>query len=264
MLGILRSSTDVGLYNAAHPIAEFLSMPLSALWLIYMPVTAGLYAQGLQSEMKRNISVLTKWLSILTWPVFLILMFFPETVINFFFGTEYVSASTALRILSAGLIVNSLLGLAGSSLVAMGYTRFIMWTVVIAAVLNIVLNALLIPGYGIEGAAIASAAAITFNNVMRTFKLYRVTRFQPLSWQLLKPTLISSILLLIIYFIITGFVDVSFWMLALIGLFYLFIYGILVLLTKSLAQEDIALLLALEKKSGIRLGPVKRVVRRFL
>ena len=110
MLGSFRSSLDVGLYNAAHPPAAIISAPQHAMRMIYLPITTALYAGGAISEMRRNYAILTKWLCAATMPLFLVLFFFPETVLGFLFGANYVSAAGALRILSIGFIISNLLG----------------------------------------------------------------------------------------------------------------------------------------------------------
>jgi O-antigen/teichoic acid export membrane protein len=264
MLGGLKSSADVGLYNAAHPLAQFISAPLAAMLLIYMPVASGLYAQGSMPEMRRNFSILTKWLCSITLPLFLILFMFPDTILGFLFGASYAPAATALRILSIGFIINNFLGPNGATLIAMGEARFIMWATLATAVLNVGLNVVLIPPFGIEGAAIASVAAITSINLIRCRKLYSLTRAQPLSKNLLKPTLSSLALVFLFQFIFGKLVTVAWWMLPLLFILYYGIYGLAILLTKSFDKEDISMLLALEKRAGVNLSFIKRILRRFL
>jgi O-antigen/teichoic acid export membrane protein len=264
MLGGLKSSTDVGLYNAAYPLAGFILSPLGAMLLIYMPVASELYAQGSIPEMKRNFSILTKWLCSATLPLFLILFLFPETVLGFLFGASYVPAATALRILSVGFIISNFLGPNGATLVAMGEVRFVMWTTLAAAVVNVGLNIVLIPPLGIEGAAIASLASIICNNLMGVWKLYSLTRAQPLSKNLLKPTLTSLALVFLFQFIFGNLVTVVWWMLPLLFILYYGIYGLAILLTRSFDKEDIAMLLAMEKRARVNLSFVKRILGRFL
>ena len=264
MLGGLKSSVEVGLYNAAHPLAQFISMPLMAVRLIYMPIASGLYARGSLLEIRRNFSIVTKWLCAATLPLFLILFLFPETVLSVLFGASYVSAATALRILSLGFIVNNLLGPNGVTLIAMGKVRFIMWATLATALLNIGLNVFLIPPFGIEGAAIASVAAITSVNLIRCWKLYSLSKAQPLSKNLLKPTLASLALVVPFQFIFGNIVTVDWWMLPLILILYYGIYSLAILLTRSLNREDIIMLLSIEKRTGINLNFIKRILRKFL
>lgn len=264
MLGGLKSSADVGLYNAAHPLAHFISAPLGAMVLIYMPVASGLYAQGSMPEMRRNFSIVTKWLCSATLPLFLILFLFPDTVLGFLFGTSYAPAATVLRILSIGFIISNFLGPNGANLIAMGEVRFIMWSNLAAAGLNVGLNIALIPPFGIEGAAIASVAAITSGNVIRCWKLYSLAKAQPLSRNLLKPALASLALVFLFQLIFGKLVTVTWWMLPLLFILYYVIYGLAILLTRSFDKEDISLLLAIEKRAGVDLSRVKGILRRFL
>jgi O-antigen/teichoic acid export membrane protein len=264
MLGGLKSSTDVGLYSAARPLAELISAPANAIVLIYVPVTSGLYARGSIPEMRRNFSILTKWLVSATLPLFLILFLFPETVLGFLFGASYTSATTALRILSVGFIVNNLTGPKGATLIAMGKVRFLMWAMLAIVLLYIGLNVALIPPLGIEGAAVALTTALTALNLTCCWKLYRLTKAQPLSKNLLKPALASVVLVFLFQFIFRNFVTVVWWMLPLLLILYYGIYGLGILLTKSFDNEDIAMLLAIEERTGLNLSFVKRILRRFL
>ena len=264
MIGYFKTSAMVGLYNVAHPLAHFISYPLEALLLVYMPVTSGLYARGQMSEMRRNFSVLTKWLCSLTLPLFFILFLFPDVVLNFLFGANYIFAAAALRILSLGFIINNFLGPNGATLIAIGESKFIMWATLATAVLNVGLNVILIPPFGIVGAAVASVVAITTVNLVRCWKLYSLTKAQPLSKNLIKPTLASLGLIFLIYPFSRCFFTVTPLMLPLLFVLYYIIYGLAIIFTKSFDQEDITMLLLIEKKTGVNATAIKRILRRFL
>ena len=264
MLGFYKSSVAVGLYNVAYPLAAFISSPVFALRLIYIPVVSKLYAQNEMPEIKRNFSILTKWLCAATLPPFLILFLFPETVISFLFGDAYTPAINTLRILSAGFIINNILGLNGETLVAIGKTKFIMWATLATSTLNVVINVVLIPPLGIEGAAIALITAMTSINIIRCLKLYSISKVQPLSKNLLKSMFTSILLISILQYILGNFVTVVWWMLPLLLILYYALYGIAILITKSFDQEDITMLMMVEKNLGINLSIIKRIIRGFL
>jgi len=264
MLGGLRSSKEIGLYNVAHPLAQFISFPLGALLLIYTPITSNLYARQLVGELKRNFAILTKWLCSATFPLFLILFLYPHLILRFLFGVDYIPAANTLRILSLGFIINNLLGPNGATLIAVGKSQFMMWATLATAVINIGLNATLIPPFGIEGAAIASIAAITSINLIRCWKLYSLSGAQPLSNNLLKPTLASLALVFLIKFIFGNFVSIVWWMLPVLFILYYGIYGLAILFTKSFDHEDISMLLAIEKRARINLSTTKSILRKFL
>jgi len=264
MLGYFKTPETVGLYNAAYPLARFISQPLAMLLLIYTPVATGLYSQNLMAELRQSYIILTKWIVSLTLPIFLVLCLFPEAVLNLLFGSAYIAAAPALRILSIGFIINNLLGPNGSALVAMGEARFVMWSAMTAATINIALNIALIPPLSIVGAAIASVLSLAVVNIILTAKIYSLCQAQPLSKNLLKPLIASMILALFFQVMIGHFLTLTLWMLPLLFISYYVIYGIATVFTRSFDQEDIALLLEIEKRSGINAEPIKKILRRFV
>ena len=264
LLGYFKMPEIVGLYNGAYPLAYFISVPIYALFLIYTPVATGLYSQNLMAELKRSYIISTKWIVSLTLPIFLVLCLFPEAVLNLFFGPAYVAAAPALRILSLGFIINNLFGPNQSILLAMGESRFIMWASLAAAMINILLDIVLIPPLDIVGAAIASASSVVITKLIISIKAYLLCQAQPLSKNLLKPIAVSIVLALLLKFATPGLVSITWWMLVLLFIMYYAIYAIAVVVTRSFDREDIALLLEIEKMSGVNAAPIKRLLGRFI
>ena len=266
MLGYFKTMDTVGLYNAAHPLAAFISMPLSALILIYTPVATGLYSLKKMTELRRNFIVITKWLVATSLPIFLVIAMFPEAVLHITFGQGYITADTilGLRILAIGFIINNLLGPNGATLIALGHPKFILWATTATAIVNFILNLVLIPPMGIIGAAIATIIAVTGINFLRLMWLYSLAKIQPFCKNLFKPVIISVALALPIQIIAGNFIIVNIWMLPIIFILYCGIYGLAMLLTRSFDREDIALLMAIEKRSGINAAPIKKFLSRFV
>ncbi len=248
MLGGFKSSNEVGLYNVAYPIAVFIAFPVVAMGQIYVPVASGLYSKGSMRELKRNFSITTKWVSLATLPLFLILFLFPETVLTFLFGSNYAEASSTLRILSVGFMIRNLFGPNGAFLIAIGKSQFMMWVTLAAAILNVILNVLLIPPFGIEGAAIASVSTIAFINVTKCSKLYLLSRSQPLSKNQLKPILASLLAIPLIYYLVTDIMEIVWWTLPFIVILFYSIVGASTLLTRSVDEEDMALFTIIGEK----------------
>ena len=264
MIGYFKSPADVGIYNAAYPLAQYIGQPLAALLIIYTPVAARLYARESMVELRRNYIVVTKWLVSITLPAALVLCMFPEAVINLFFGEEYVAAAPALCILSAGIMFRNLCGPNASTLYVMGHARFVMWSVLITVLLDIVGNLVLLPLIGITGSAVSYGVAMVMTHLLITLRLYQVSRIQPLSKNLAKPVLASIILALIGKFALSGILDWSWWMLVVLFIIYYALYGLVVVFTGSFDKEDVALLLDIEKVMGMNLTPVKKILSRFV
>ncbi|ADT85065.1 flippase [Thermococcus barophilus] len=262
MLGYYKGSEVVGLYNSAAPIARLIPIFLNSAGFLYAPIAAGLYAQGKVEEMGRTYQILTKWVFMLTLPIFSVMFLFPEATIGFFFGSKYVPAASALQILALGFMFHTFLGLNGLSLVVIGESKFIMLFNLISAMFNLLLNTLLIPVYGFEGAAVATVISYSTGNILVSSRLYQKTKIHPFSWNYVKPLAISFILLGIIKGL--NLKVPSIWYAVPILVAFLGVYTLLVLLSRSIDKEDVELLLAVEKRLGVDLGIIKRVLRRFV
>ena len=263
-LGYFKTPELVGLYSAAYPLAQFISSPAFALMLIYTPIVTGLYSRKLMAELRRSYTVITKWLAFVTMPIFLVLCLYPEYVLSLLFGPAYITAAPALRILSLGFIISTLLGPSLAVLTAMGESRFMMWAALAAVAVNVTLNISLIPPLGIVGAAIASAASLTLFGAVKTAKLYSLCRAHPLSKNLFKPLVASVVLALLFQIMFGNIIFVTWWILPLLFLLYYALYSIATVLSKSFDREDIVILLDIEKRSGINATPVKKILSRFL
>ncbi|MCJ7520782.1 MAG: oligosaccharide flippase family protein [Dehalococcoidia bacterium] len=263
MLGFYRSAEEVGLYNAGLPLSHLILYPVSAVLLIYRPVMSRLYGQDLVPEVGRSFTIMSKWVFSASLPLFLVFFLFPETVLEALFGADYIAAADALRILSLGYILGSIMGPNGTTLVAMGKSTFIMWTVFAAVVLNVALNIALIPPYGIEGAAIASAAAITIGSLIRCWKLHSLTGAWPLSRNLLKPAVLSIGLILLIQLVLGSYTQANPWMLLPIIMLFYGIIAIAIFITRSFDPEDMAVRVALKRRVRLTASRVHRVLSRF-
>jgi O-antigen/teichoic acid export membrane protein len=108
-----------------------------------------------------------------------VLCLFPELVLSVS-GPSFVAGAGTLIILSLGKFFSSISGSVGTILQMTGLQKYFQNILLLAAAINVVLNYLLIPYYGIEGAAIASLACVVFwNSVMvivvkRKFGFYSI------------------------------------------------------------------------------------------
>jgi O-antigen/teichoic acid export membrane protein len=263
MLGYFKTPDVVGVYNVALPLANLLPVILLSMNFIYVPIVSKLYSKNLIEEMKRNFVVLTKWIFLLTLPLFFVLFLFPDAVLNLLFGSRYIGASLALQILATASFCNAALGFPYSTLIVIGKSKFLMYVFLISAIINIILNIVLIPPMGIVGAAIASGLSVVVAKILNTIKLYKISTIHPFTKNYLK---IAGLLIafLFVFYILRNLVIMSPWMFMTLFSLFLVSYGLSVLFTKSFDEEDIMMLLTIEKGLGIDLVSIKRILKRFL
>lgn len=267
MLGYFETPDVVGLYNAAHPLSQLIRIFMISLFFIYVPITSQLYAKKNLDEMRMNYMILTKWTVFATLPLFLIIFLFPEVVLNIFFGSAYVQGSVVLtlRILAFGMFLHVFFGPNAATLIVMGKSRLHLINNLAAAILNVTLNLLLIPTYGIIGAAFASAISIGLMSALAIIQIFYTHRIHPFTWTYIKSLLIFTVSIFIFYTIINIFFGtITVWMLIGFGILFFIIYGIIILITKSFDKEDLIMLLKLEKAIGIKESRIKVMLEKFM
>lgn len=190
MLGYFKSAEVVGIYNAVYPLVGFLSLVIASMGYVYVPVTSKLWGQNNTAPLGSIYSVMTKWCFLLTFPLFALIFVYPEYFITKLYGAQYVGGATALRILAMGFIANSYFGFNYHTLLASGDSDFLMKCSVASAGINAVINFLLIPEYGMIGAAIGTAISYSTIEVSMTLRAWRKQNMHPFTSMYKKLTLI--------------------------------------------------------------------------
>jgi O-antigen/teichoic acid export membrane protein len=264
MLGYFKTPDVVGVYNVALPLATQILIVINSFAVLYIPIVSGLYGKNQMENLGRIYTISTKWCFIGTLPILFVVFLFPDVVLNLFFGGRYIGAVVVLQILAFGFFLNPISGLNYHTLIAIGKTKTIMKIFLISGVTNIILNVILIPPLGIVGAAIASASAVAFANVMLSVKLYQFSKIHPLSRNYLKSILLSIAVIFVFFIISRNFITVNLWMLLTLFVLFLLTYIFLLFVTKSFDDEDIMLLLEIERKSGRDFTLIKKLLKKFI
>ncbi len=178
LVGVFLDAGDVGVYMAALGTASFVSIFLRSLNPIFGPVIAGLYAQRKLDLLERLFQISTKWALALTFPgVAVILGFAPELMR--IFGPEFEAGAAVLVVAAVAQLINVGVGSVGSILLMSGHQRFEIRAVAATAAVTLTLNLLMIPRFGILGAAGAIAAGVVFSNFLRLYMVHRVLGLTP-------------------------------------------------------------------------------------
>ncbi|HEX3014087.1 MAG TPA: polysaccharide biosynthesis C-terminal domain-containing protein, partial [Methanobacterium sp.] len=81
---------------------------------------------------------------------------FAQPILSLLFGSDYIFGASTLSILVVGMTFYTLFMVSSSIIQGMGYPRLPMIILIVGTVLNIILNFLMVPRYGIIGAAVAT------------------------------------------------------------------------------------------------------------
>ena len=175
MLGLMSTNEQTGLYVSAFKIVGLTLIPAGLIMTPFFPsLAAGWKEPQMRFDRSKTfaISVL-----IVSLPLVIFIALLPELILRVLFGEAFAEAAPTLLILMASMAVMHLRVIYGNPLIAWNEERFYMFATLFGAVLNVLLNYLLIPDYGILGAAYASliSQAVILLGVAYRFKILTST-----------------------------------------------------------------------------------------
>ncbi|MEK6817268.1 MAG: polysaccharide biosynthesis C-terminal domain-containing protein, partial [Nanoarchaeota archaeon] len=236
--------------NAAVPIALLLVTSVSLFSYMFFPVITQQYAKG-NKEIVRQLSQQTgKWVYMLSLPLFILFIIFPGVFIKILFGEEYLIAINALRFLSIGAMFTSLFDISKQLLSMKGKSKLILKDILFVLALDIILNLILIPPYGITGAAIATMVSFIVLGLIFAFQSWKILGIVPLRRKMINITIVALIptgLLLLIKQII----EINLFTLIILGILFLSLYVLLIMLTGCLDKNDKLILNLIKEKLSI-------------
>ena len=194
MLGFFLTSADVGVYNVVALLASLATLFTFSWNAIFSPIIADVYHRGGVELMKSLLHAITRWIVLLTLPVFAWLIVSGESVLAFF-GEEFVRGYSALVVLGLAQVIDSTAGSVSSCLAMTKFQRFNVYNILVMAGVSASLSILLVPRMGIPGASIATGASIVLVNTARLLEgraLLGILPFDRTSW---KIALTASVLL---------------------------------------------------------------------
>lgn len=155
ILGALADPRHVGLYSVAGTATEFLSIGAFAVaQVLFQPVAAS----SISSSTLRRL----RWLAVIgTLIGVAVLVVAAPWLLETLFGADYADAASALRILAIAIVPFALYQIDSYLLAARGRASSAARISVACVVLLLIGNLILVPRYGIEGAAVASLVAYT-------------------------------------------------------------------------------------------------------
>lgn len=192
MLGFFLDVETVGIYSVAVRISIMIAVSLEVVTRTFEPEISRLSQMKSVETLGNLLKVLTKWIFYLSLFLTALVYIFRVEVLRLF-GESFTMGSTALVILSAGQLFNALTGPTGKILVMSGKQNWEVMNSVCIILLNVVLNVILIPRFGINGAALGTAISLSTINIMKVLEVFKEFRIHPYSMSYYKGMLSISI-----------------------------------------------------------------------
>ncbi|MEK6841243.1 MAG: flippase, partial [Nanoarchaeota archaeon] len=186
VIGYYRSASEIGVYSIAFSTASLLAIIPTALMSLFMPVITSLYGQNNIKEIKRISNSIVKWIFMINLPFAIILSIFSKELIKIVFGLEYVNGYASLIILSLSYLILSITHIYASNLLMVKRTKLLSLFVLISTLINVLLNIILIPKYGINGAAGATLSSNLIFLILMIVSGKFILKLQPIKLSFIK------------------------------------------------------------------------------
>ena len=160
MLGFIKTDTDVGYYNAAVKIKNMLVGIVTSLGAVLLPRVT-VYLEKKEQKRFEDLSVKAiQFVLFSSIPMLVYFTLFAEPSMLLLSGKEYERAILPMQIMLPTLLFIGLTNIMGIQiLVPMGKESKVLASVIAGAVVDLVLNMILIPKYSVSGAAIGTVTA---------------------------------------------------------------------------------------------------------
>jgi O-antigen/teichoic acid export membrane protein len=178
LVGIMKGPVEAAVYTAATRFLVVGQLGNAALSMAAQPQFTHLFAIGDRRGAGAVYQVTTAWLIILTWPLYLLAAVDGPTVLAVF-GHSYQAGSTVMVILGLTMLIATGCGQVDMVLTTTGRTSWSLLNGLAAVGTNVGLDLVLIPRYGITGAAIGWAAAIVITNLVPLAQVASVVKVHP-------------------------------------------------------------------------------------
>lgn len=185
MLGYFTDTETVGLYHPAVRTAGLQQSILIAFSGIFAPMFSKYYFKKNIDGMRHIYKLVTRWILTLIIPILILIILF-STKIMLLFGADFLQSSNSLIVLAIGTSIFAIFGVSGTALVVSGYQKLNLVNALSATILNICLNIILIPKYGILGAAWATLSSMIFIALARLFETWIFLKINPYNLKIFK------------------------------------------------------------------------------
>lgn len=250
ILGLYVSANEIAIYTIALKLALVGAIFLRSFTMIFSPMISELASKENEQRLAGLSKVITKWIFTFNFAWFIFFVFFSNHILSFV-GNEYVDGRTTLIILCLGQLINSVAGPVGQLLMMSGYSKLVLFNSSLFLISSLALNFILIPRYGIEGAAVANAATVISTNLLMLIEVFIVFKIHPYDRSYRKPLLAGLLAIACTFWVASRFASSSFLSLLMLALLFGTVYFVS-LYIQGLSKEDLMVLQAISKRLPLR------------
>jgi O-antigen/teichoic acid export membrane protein len=199
VLGYFYNTSAVAFFRVVLPVATLNQVVIQSFHMLYVPSASRLFARGDSGGVNDLYWRTSLWIAVLTFPLFAVTFATATPLSTLLFGERYARSGLILAIMAIGQYVQSSFGFNGSTLKVLGRVKFLVWSNLAAAIVNIGLTLALVRPFGAVGAAIAMSATMVLHNILKQVGLRAagVRLFDPRYYAPFRTVVTAAICLIV-------------------------------------------------------------------
>ena len=183
MIGAMLDERSVAFYGVASKVANLLTFFLVSVNSVVTPLISKYNKQQQYEKLAKLMKFVSKIVTLFTVASAVALIFLSEYILALF-GNEYIASKSMLIILCIGCCINAITGAVSYLLSLTGNQKKVIQILSFCAILNFLLNFLLIKYMGLIGAAIATATVMVLWNFLMLIAVVRKLGVNPTCFNL--------------------------------------------------------------------------------
>ncbi len=172
ILKILGMDEEVSIYAQPLKLVAIIIRIKVTLEASYSTNISSLYFSNKIESLRYNVKSVNRWIALFCIPIIVLLVIFAKEILSVF-GTQYEAGTSSFYILLLAVLVNVVSGCIGTYMNMTGKQVALQYILLCAATINVILNIILIPPYGMQGAAMASLTSVVFWNGMSIIYVWK-------------------------------------------------------------------------------------------
>jgi len=230
MLSMMQGDAPVGIYSAAYTISEPLSLIPSALMVSLFPLMSASFKSS-KERLIRICRLGIKYILIIMLPIGIGISLLADKIIFLIYGAEFANSATALQIVIWALVFIWTNAIFVDLLVSMGKQKLNTVSILLCAVINVILNFILIPTLSYNGAAIATVVTSAIFFIASFYFVSKNFQVLPVHKIMVKPVIGGLMMGAFVYY----FIDVNIFLLTPLAAV---VYLMSLLALKTFPKED--------------------------
>jgi O-antigen/teichoic acid export membrane protein len=178
LLGALSSKADVAIFGVLTRAVDLLTLVVLAFSQPIGRIGLQYYLENNQFKLQSLIARATRIMTLIGWLLGILLILFGKWYL-LIFGTDYLIGYSALILLTLAEMVNIATGICNYLLTITNHEKVTAQVVLISLALNIFLGLMLIPRFGLQGAAIAEMSSVIIQNILLSIMTKKLIGIDP-------------------------------------------------------------------------------------